>query len=286
MPDSRPVPRPRLRILSDLHFAEPATRIGALRQIAPLLDEPEQLILNGDSIDTRFVDTQPASAAGRDRFLEFIAPYRERMRLITGNHDPDISPHHHLEIDGGRVLVTHGDVLFPGVAPWGWEAPHVLTARAQRLAEIARDQHDLLETQLHVCKHASYATRLLSPSAGRSRDGALAQLLHLMSRVRRADKILTAWFHAPSLAATLAQRYRPAAEVVVFGHTHYPGVWKRRGRTIINTGAFTPPFGARVVDFVADRIDVRDVVRRGGEFRVGPVLHTLEFAPTRLPANL
>ena len=54
-------------------------------------------------------------AAGREAFLEFIAPYRERLTLLTGNHDPDISPHHHLELAGGRVLVTHGDVHIQGM---------------------------------------------------------------------------------------------------------------------------------------------------------------------------
>ena len=105
----------------------------------------------------------------------------------------------------------------------------------------------------------------------------MARFVHLLSRVRRADKILSSCFHAPALAATLAQRYRPNAQIIIFGHTHYPGVWTRRGRTIINTGAFTPPFGARVVDFVEDRIEVRDVIRRGSEFRVGPTLHRLRF---------
>lgn len=266
---------PRLRILSDLHYAEPASRISDLRSLRPLLDGPEALIFNGDSLDTRFLETEPAMAAGREAFLEFIAPYRERLTLLTGNHDPDISPHHHLELAGGRVLVTHGDVLFPSVAPWGWEAPHVIVARDRRLAEIAPEEHDRFETQLAVCKHASYATRHLSPSALGGPTSTRGRILHLFSRVRRADQILTAWMRAPGLAAGLAERHRPSAEVVIFGHTHFPGVWRRGGRYAINTGAFTPPFGARVVDFVNGGLEVRRVVHRGGEFRVGAVVATL-----------
>ena len=267
--------RVRLRILSDLHYAEPASRIPALPSITPLLDEPELLVLNGDSIDTRFVDTDPRMADGRDAFLAFIAPYRARLTLITGNHDPNISPLHHAELAGGRVLVTHGDVLFPAVAPWGWEAPHVIEARRRRLEELAADTHEHLETQLAVCKHASYATRHLSPTAGQSHATGRARVLHLLSRVRRADKILTSWLHAPSLAAALAARFRPSAELVIFGHTHMPGLWRRGSRTIINTGAFTPPLGARVVDFLEDRVEVRHVVRQRGEFCAGPVAHRL-----------
>lgn len=271
------MPPVRLRILSDLHFAEPASRITDLHMIEPLLDGPDHLIFNGDSIDTRFLATNPGMAAGRERFLEFIAPLGKRLTLITGNHDPDISPHHHLELAGGRVLVTHGDVLFPSVAPWGWEAPHVLAARQRRLAEIAPREHGRLETQLEVSKHASYATRHLSPSALHRTTGPWARLLHLASRVRRADQILAAWFRTPSLAATLAEHHRPSAEVIIIGHTHFPGRWRRGRRTVINTGAFTPPFAPRVIDFVGDRIELRRVVRTGGVFRLGATAHPLEL---------
>jgi len=271
------VPHVRLRILSDLHFAEPASRITDLRMIEPLLDGPGRLIFNGDSIDTRFLETNPGMAAGHERFLKFIAPLGQRLTLVTGNHDPDISPHHHLELAGGRVLVTHGDVLFPSVAPWGWEASHVLVARQHRLAEIAPQDHGRFETQLEVCKHASYATRHLSPSARQDSPGPWTRLLHLATRVRRADQILTAWFHTPTLAAKLADQHRPDAAVIIIGHTHFPGLWRRGRRTVINTGAFTPPFAPRVVDFVDDRIEVRRVVKTGGDFRLGPIVHQLEL---------
>ncbi len=269
----------RLRILSDLHFAEPASRIRDLRMLAPLLEGPEKLVFNGDSIDTRFLETDRAAAAGREAFFEFIEPYRSRLTLVTGNHDPDISPHHHLEVDGGRVLITHGDVLFPSVAPWGWEAPHVLAARSRRLAEIDATRHAAFETQLEVCKYSSYATRHLSPSGQHTRGGTLARLFHLVARVRRADKIVTSWFHSPTLAAELAARYRPEARVIIFGHTHWPGVWRRGPRILINTGAFTPPLGARLIDFAGEWIEVRSVLRTGAVFRPGPLLARLRASP-------
>lgn len=265
----------RLRILSDLHYAEPASRIGNLESLRPLFDGPERFVLNGDSIDTRFLDTEPTMAEGREAFLQFIAPLGERLILITGNHDPDISAVHHLELAGGRVLITHGDVLFPSVAPWGWEAPHVLVARERHLATFAPHERERLETQLAVCKHASYATRHLSPTAVAGPTSTWARILHLVSRVRRADKILTSWFRAPTLAARLATTHRPTTELVIFGHTHFPGVWRRGDRHLINTGAFTPPFGARVVDFVDDRVEVRRVVFSRGEFGVGTTVAAL-----------
>lgn len=274
MRDTRLVPRVHLRVLSDLHYAEPASRVLALGSVRPLLDGPERVILNGDSIDTRFVEASPRQADARDAFLAFVAPDRDRVTLITGNHDPNISEHHFLELGAGRILLTHGDVLFPSVAPWGWEAPHVLAARNDHLSRIPPEQHGRLETLLEVCKQASYATRLLSPNF-RTGGGRLAHFRHVISRIRRADKILTSWLHAPSLAARLAAEFRPKVELVLFGHTHFPGLWRRSGRLIMNTGAFTPPFDARAIDFVDDRVEVRRIRRSGGEFRVGPVIVSL-----------
>jgi predicted phosphodiesterase len=266
----------RLRILSDIHFAESTSRVTRLEMIRPLLGDADQILLNGDSVDTRFVDTQPTAAEGRERFLAFIAAYGDRLTMITGNHDPDISTHHHAEPAGGRILVTHGDVLFPSVAPWGWEAPHVLAARAEHLARFPGTARDSLEALLEVSKHSSYATRHLSPAAMRDTGGSLVRFLRILSRVRRADKILGSWFRTPRLAADLAAVHRPAAELVVIGHTHYPGVWKRGDRWVINTGAFTPPFRALAVDFIQTRVEIRAIERRNGEFRTTSLVRVLE----------
>lgn len=268
------MPTIRFRILSDLHYGEPASRVSHLSMVRPLFDGPEALILNGDSLDTRFLDLDPDYAEAHEAFFQFVQPWRERLTLITGNHDPNISEHHHLELERGSVLLTHGDVLFPAVAPWGWEAPHVIAARERRLAEITADQHERFETQLEICKHTSYATRHLSPSFG-TQGGYLRQLRRLLSRIRRVDRIFSSWYHAPALAAGLASRFRPTAKVVVFGHTHYPGVWERSGRLVINTGAFTPPFAPRLVDVTEDAIEVRRIVCRNGEFKPGPLLRRI-----------
>lgn len=269
------VPPVRLRIFSDLHYAEPPSRITDLRMIAPLLEGPERLVLNGDSVDTRFVATDPAAAAGLARFEAFIAPWRDRLTLVTGNHDPYISPHHHLELAGGRILITHGDVLFPSVAPWGWEAAHVIAARERRLRELDPAHHGTFETELALTKHASYATRHLVPAALREAGTGITRVMRLAERVRRADRIITAWMRTPTLAAALAARHRPEARLVVIGHTHFPGVWRRAERIVINTGAFTPPLGARLVDLYDDRIDIRAVTSRAGEFRPGDIVRTL-----------
>ena len=61
---------------------------------------------------------------------------------------------------------------------------------------------------------------------------------------RRAWEILNAWLSHPGATAAFARRYFPRAEVIVAGHFHWPGLWRRDGRVVINTGAFVAPHPA------------------------------------------
>ena len=83
----------------------------------------------------------------------------------------------------------------------------------------------------------------------------------------------------PARAAELARRHRPAAHFVVTGHTHHRGIWRRPcGRVVVNTGSYTLPLNPAAVDISRDRVTVRAVVLRAGEFRLGPVLGEFPLA--------
>jgi predicted phosphodiesterase len=57
----------------------------------------------------------------------------------------------------------------------------------------------------------------------------------------------------------------------VIGHTHKPGVWRTAsGIVVINTGSFCRPFGAMATEITTDRLRVRQVSFRRGEFHPGP----------------
>jgi predicted phosphodiesterase len=98
--------------------------------------------------------------------------------------------------------------------------------------------------------------------------------------------MLHTWAVAPGRAARLAAAQRSDAQVVVFGHVHFPGVWLRGGRTIINTGAFCPPLGALMVDLKDARVQVRRVDFRGKEFRPGALVADFALAPATAAATL
>lgn len=80
--------------------------------------------------------------------------------------------------------------------------------------------------------------------------------------------ILLVWLRSPGLMAEAMQRYRPDSKAVVFGHIHRPGVWRKQGRLIVNTGGFISITNARVVEVVAQELHVHGVSLANGEFRL------------------
>jgi hypothetical protein len=58
---------------------------------------------------------------------------------------------------------------------------------------------------------------------------------------------------------------------VLIGHTHYPGVWRRSGRIIVNTGSFLNYMRAQAAIIEGERLEVRWVNERNGNFTLGKV---------------
>lgn len=263
---------PSVRILSDLHYGEETSRVRSLEQLAPLLADPAQIVLNGDSVETRFLAPRGRAnpSAVLATFRAFLAAHAGRVHALTGNHDPDLSDRHHADLADGRVLVTHGDTLFPELAPWGWEAELHRAEQAWRLAALPEAVRSDWETRLHICKAANLAVARRAPRHVICGDHPL--LRQRLRALLRFHRILRAWREEPDRAAALVTAFRPHARVVVLGHTHRPGVWRRGALWIVNTGAFMPPFAPRCVDLEADRVLVRRITARGGAFHPGPVV--------------
>jgi hypothetical protein len=81
--------------------------------------------------------------------------------------------------------------------------------------------------------------------------------------------VLRTWWVTPKMAARFAERFCPAAEFVVIGHTHRPGVWTRRGRTVVNTGSFVRMSRAYVVRWARGVLGVRETFQKNGRYFAG-----------------
>jgi predicted phosphodiesterase len=258
-----------LRILSDLHVYDARSQVRDLRQLEPLLAGVQTLVINGDSCEMRPGVPSPDVA----QLLAFFRARVPEVRFVTGNHDPDISEAHELLLAGGRVWVTHGDVCFDDLTPWSRKQPDLVRAVKQLLtAEPGADYREV-GTRLRIARAAA---RIVGVEIDPADTRVTAQFVRLWDTFfppRQILAMLRAWRDLPALAATLAIEQRPRAQVVVTGHVHFPGIWRLPpGPTVINTGSFFSPLGGHLVDVEDDRVQVRRIRRRAGQFEAGRLM--------------
>jgi UDP-2,3-diacylglucosamine pyrophosphatase LpxH len=95
----------------------------------------------------------------------------------------------------------------------------------------------------------------------------------------RAWRILRTWRREAGIAADFARAHRPAAKFVIIGHTHRPYCNRTaRGTLVINTGSFCRPLGGCFADITHDRLVVRRIKVRRGEFHPGKLLAEFPFS--------
>ena len=273
------VPSKLTRILSDLHYGDRASRIDRLAQLRPLIGESDALVLNGDTLDTRPGPAPAHTAACRGEVQAFVAAVGQPVTLLTGNHDPDFSQEHAVELAGGRVVVTHGDIVFEDIVPWGLDAPLIRTRIAAALAALPPAERTDLQKRFAIWRQVAAGI----PQRHQSERNGLKYLVRFLADTvwppLRVVRILRAWRIYPPLVAELARTYWPHAKFIVVGHTHRPGVWRQPGGvTVINTGSFCPPLGGSAVDVTATRVVVRRIGLEAGEFRAREVLAEFPLA--------
>jgi predicted phosphodiesterase len=273
---SATVAQPVIRIISDLHYGDRASGVRDLVQLQPLGEGAAELILNGDTLDTRPGPNPAITRELRETVLAFAHSGPAPIRLLTGNHDPDISTAHLHELAAGRVLLTHGDVVYENMVPWGQDAD-----LAGRL--VAGERERIIATSLedHLLAHRLAAAAI--PQRHQTEHRGWQYLKSFVADTvwppDRIPRILRAWTELPERGARLLRAHRPHARCLIVGHTHWPGWWRRAdGLLIINTGSFCPPLGCRVVEISGDRLTLRRVVRRQDRFHPGVVLAEFDLA--------
>ena len=260
-------------ILSDLHLGHRASRIDDASRLEPLLRPFRTAIFNGDTAELWYAADRPLGRKLTADLARFCHHVGCKAIFINGNHDPDISEVNHLDLHGGALLVTHGDILFLGVAPWSKDAKQYLSAHRRMLKNLGGETLDSFEHQLFATKRASLELQMWENPAN-SGNGSLTGLRLLALQAwppTRPLKIVRAWWQTPSLAADLMKLFRPQARVALIGHTHYPGVWRRSDRVIVNTGSFLNPMSALAGIIEGERLEIRSVNQRNANFALGKV---------------
>jgi predicted phosphodiesterase len=257
-------------ILSDLHLGHRASQIRDPEEIAPILKEARAVVFNGDTVEMRTGVDRPVGrrmAAAVARLCHSIGC---RATFINGNHDPSVSRIDHLDLLDGRLLVTHGDILFLGVAPWSRQALAYRKIHLRALAHLGPDALINFEKRLLATKRASLRLQLLEqPVTEHAAAPKLPVLLLQAWPPHRPFMIIHAWLQTPTLAARLCELFRPEARYIVIGHTHYPGYWRRGQITVINTGSYVLHFGALAVILDGASVEIRKIKKQKEGFALG-----------------
>ncbi len=267
------------RIFSDLHYGDRASRIRSLAQLRPLLAGVDHLVLNGDTLDMRPGPSPAHTARCRDEVLAFFPTHTSHVTFLTGNHDADFSPHHALDLADGAVFATHGDIFYDDIVPWSQDAPAIRKKITAALAALPAAERPLLSARFAVWRQVAAEIPQRHQSERRWLRFAFYFIRDTVWPPDRMWRVIRTWRDAPNCAAAFARTHRPQAKAIITGHTHRPGVWRTSaGVTVINTGSFCRPLGCCIVDLADGRGIVRNMVERGGEFRLGAPLAEFSLA--------
>ena len=264
---------PATLIVSDLHLGQPGRSPDA-GAFAPLFAGFERVVVNGDAAEVQVPELRVAAARQLERLRGVAEAAGAELVLIAGNHDAFLTDRRRLSLLGGRVLVTHGDVLHPAIAPWSSGAAEMRRDTAARLAAWreatvrSRDAEPDADTLLEIARHVSHGEFL------RLRRGEVAsplrRVLWWSVHPRRFLSVLHYWRTVPARAAAFAELAQPEAEVVVIGHSHRAGVWRVGGRTVLNTGSYPWPGKPHAVVVRSGGLAFHRVVEGAGGFELDP----------------
>lgn len=268
-----------IRILSDLHYGDRGSRIRSLPALIPLFDGATSLVLNGDTLDTRPSPNPAATTALRAEVRQFFDRSAPPTTFVTGNHDPDYSSQHTLDLAQGQVFVLHGDIIFDDLVPWSQDAPVIRQRLADEFNALPPEMPGQLDTRIAVYRRVAASI----PQRHQSERNRMKYTLGFMKDTvwppARVLRVLRAWRQGPGLAADLTRRHRPAARFAIIGHIHHPGFWRRGGVTVLNTGSFCPPLGGCVIDVTPSQVVLRRIAEKNGEFRLGRTVAEFALAP-------
>ena len=268
-------------IISDVHLSAMRDWRGQLEGLRGLWRRAGTVIFNGDTLNISLSGSQPTCDEAVRTIKGLCESDGVRPIMLSGNSDFRIDGPRHVFLSDGRVIVLHGDVVFPGLSPWRRDIEHLARTNDEVMREMGPSCRDTLEGLLSVAREAFRRTmndttdRWVTPNLFKR----ILWWLCWSMRPRRIWAVLDAWRRMPALAADFCRRHAAGAEVIIFGHAHRRGLWRVDGRTIINTGSFEGPGLPSMVTVSEGRVIVQLVDRRGDSCLPGRTLAEITLDP-------
>ena len=264
------------RLISDLHLGHEVSTIQSISQLAPLLEGIQTLILNGDTFEARLPSFIERSRRMLGELQSMAAERNVDLVMLNGNHDPSQWPLDWLDLANGGVFITHGHVLLRLISPWSAKLRYCRDAMEEIAKEYSASDLKSLEKRFELTRRwseAMIATEVRQRGTGLSAK--LAMALRELWPPSRPWNVAKVWTRLPYIAGKFADEFRPAAKVMLFGHTHRAAWWRKRGRLLVNTGGFISFAGALAVDFPHEfEIHLKRIELSGGKFEIGKTVTT------------
>lgn len=282
-----PFHRP-LRLISDLHLGHDISSVESAESLRPLIAGAGTLILNGDTSQ----ENGPAFRLKGERMLadlhRICAEENAEMVFLRGNHDPHAPGPDLMDLADGRATVIHGDILLPLISPWSTQIHEFRPALEKIHADYSAEDCRRLEVRIEIVRRCREALpTAFTRQKGKSLKARSALFFREIWPLRRPWEVLKVWARLPGIASDFMDEFRPQAEVLIFGHTHRPRVWRRRGRLLVNTGAFVTFASPLMVEFTPQGLTVHRVELKDGQWRAGPpfVRHSWRRPPASAPPS-
>ena len=254
-------------MVSDLHLGHPSALVGSVEWLRPLLAGARTVVFNGDTCELAHAPWR----ASAEELLGLLRNLCDELGVhpvfLTGNHDYDISERGWLELRDGAVMVTHGDLLVPEVAPWN----HQYLLKKREVREVLRRRSGDGKRLEYRWETVRMVEEILKSGADWKpvRTGLLRYWKALWPPERIVG-ILQGWWTMFGAAEQFVEHYRPEAKVFIFGHFHRAGIRMRGSRLYCNTGAYMREARQMVVDLDGNWLTARPVVRNGEVLGLGP----------------
>jgi UDP-2,3-diacylglucosamine pyrophosphatase LpxH len=257
----------RTVIISDLHLGRAHGAATSAEALRPLWQGAARLVVNGDTAEVHHPGHRRRAAEEVLALYDLTERDGVELTLLSGNHDPFLSDFRHLHLAGGRIFVTHGDVMHPAIAPWSPASARIRAAHERAIAALEPEDRELLEARLTASQHAGFAE--WQDAEVLEREAAHSSLLGMLIRPWAIAQVLMYWRAFPRIAAGFVERHAPEARFAVHGHTHRAGIWTVNERVIINTGHFGFPGPAMAVLVDGDeRLSAVRIDHKRGEYRL------------------
>ena len=265
------------RVVSDLHLGHPGSLYGEVEDVYGLLDGVRCLILNGDTTEECSRALSPRSEEAFAAFCEEAGKRGIELVRLRGNHDASLDHLGALRMFGGKVLITHGDVCYHYGSPWSRWVPNIRDELDAVYEKFEKSGINTLEDRLQLAQAWAACVHPPVKRTGSKLAGIFGILMSAVWPPSVGWRLVKERILTIPKAVKFLDQFAPEVRVMIFGHIHRSGIWRRGSKMLINTGAYQPIAGRCVCDLDREGITVRSVVREEGRFVIGRTMRKMTW---------